>query len=171
MHAHQAVRRSGSPWNDRHSYMPREPRSVTERTQTPGRHSMIGRSVIAIRRNLVAWLALFVSLGGTSLAASHYVISSTKQIKPAVLKQLRGKAGVGGKGGANGAQGTAGASGPAGAAGANGAAGGEGKAGPEGVSGLTSGELAKLKSVLPYMTLVSSGVAGKPTIQFSGVNV
>ena len=132
---------------------------------------MIGRSAIAIRRNLVAWLALFVSLGGTSLAASHYVISSTKQIKPAVLKQLRGKAGVGGKGGANGAQGSAGASGPAGAAGANGAAGGEGKAGPEGVSGLTSSEVAKLKSVLPYMTLVSSGVAGKPTIQFSGVNV
>ncbi len=31
--------------------------------------------------------------------------------------------------------------------------------------------MAKLKSVLPYMTLVSSGVAGKPTIQFSGVNV
>ena len=36
---------------------------------------------------LVAF-ALFVALGGTSLAASHSVITSTKQIKPSVLKSL-----------------------------------------------------------------------------------
>jgi hypothetical protein len=43
---------------------------------------MIHRIVAGIRGNLVAWLALFVALGGTSLAASHYVINSTKQINP-----------------------------------------------------------------------------------------
>jgi len=49
---------------------------------------MIHRIATAIRQNLVAWLALFVALGGTSLAASHYVITSTKQIKPSVLKSF-----------------------------------------------------------------------------------
>ena len=42
------------------------------------------RVLEAIRRNLVAWLALFVALGGTGIAASHYIITSTKQIKPSV---------------------------------------------------------------------------------------
>ena len=46
---------------------------------------MLNRIVAGIRGNLVAWLALFVALGGTSLAASHYVINSTKQINPKVL--------------------------------------------------------------------------------------
>ncbi len=72
---------------------------------------MGSRIIGAIRGNLVAWLALFVALGGTSLAASHFVITSTKQIKPSVLKKLKGK------------QGTRGATGPAGAVGATGAAG------------------------------------------------
>ena len=49
---------------------------------------MTNRIVVAIRKNLVAWLALFVALGGTSLAASHYALTSTKQIKPSVLKSF-----------------------------------------------------------------------------------
>jgi hypothetical protein len=36
---------------------------------------LIHRTVTTIRRNLVAWLALFIALGGTSLAASHYIIT------------------------------------------------------------------------------------------------
>jgi len=54
---------------------------------------MIARIVKAIRQNLVAWLALFVALGGTSMAASHYIITSTNQLKPSVLKKLHGSAG------------------------------------------------------------------------------
>ena len=79
---------------------------------------MVRRILAAIRGNLVAWLALFVALGGTSLAASHYSINSIHQINPKVLNKLRGKVG---KPGAPGAPGLAGAQGPVGAVGANGA--------------------------------------------------
>jgi hypothetical protein len=41
-----------------------------------------------IRRNLIAWVALFFSLTGTGLAASRYVITSTSQIKPSVRHAL-----------------------------------------------------------------------------------
>jgi hypothetical protein len=47
----------------------------------------------------------------------------------------------------------------------------EGKEGPEGKSGLSANELTVLKSILPDIKFVSSGVGGKPTIQFSGVNL
>jgi len=43
--------------------------------------------------NVAATLALIFSMTGGAPAASHYVITSTKQIKPSVLKQLRGKSG------------------------------------------------------------------------------
>jgi len=69
----------------------------------------VHRIINAVRGNIVAWLALFVALGGTSLAASHYVITSTKQIKPSVVKSLRGKAGP------PGLQGPQGPAGPQGA--------------------------------------------------------
>lgn len=39
---------------------------------------------------VIALVALFVALGGTSIAASRYVITSTSQIKPSVRKALRG---------------------------------------------------------------------------------
>ena len=42
---------------------------------------------------IVATLALFVSLGGTGIAATHYLITSKSQIKSSVLAQLKGKAG------------------------------------------------------------------------------
>jgi hypothetical protein len=78
---------------------------------------MIHRIVAAVRGNLVAWLALFVALGGTSLAASHYVVNSTKQINPKVIKKLKGNRGPRG---AAGLTGPAGPQGPQGAAGAPG---------------------------------------------------
>ena len=52
-----------------------------------------------------------------------------------------------------------------------GAQGKPGKEGPEGKSPISDEEAATLKAVLPYIKYVASGVGGKPTIQFSGVNV
>jgi Collagen triple helix repeat (20 copies) len=76
--------------------------------------------------NVTATLALFFAMSGGALAAKHYLISSTKQINPKVLKALKGN---------RGATGATGAAGAAGAAGKEGPAGKEGKAGPEGKPG------------------------------------
>jgi hypothetical protein len=76
---------------------------------------------------VVATAALVMSTIGTSLAATHYVISSPKQIKPGTIslsalskharKALRGQRGLRGRAGASGAQGAVGATGAAGATG------------------------------------------------------
>jgi hypothetical protein len=73
--------------------------------------------------NVAMTLALIFAMTGGAYAAGKILITSTKQIKPSVLKQLQGKAGKTGPAGANGAQGpqgTAGANGKDGAPGANG---------------------------------------------------
>src|SRR4029077_10960857 len=73
--------------------------------------------------NVTATLALVLAMSGGALAANHYLINSTKQINPKVLKKLKGH---NGKNGAKGANGTAGAQGPQGPQGpANGPAGGD----------------------------------------------
>ena len=41
---------------------------------------------------IIAVVALFVALGGTAVAASRYIITSTSQIEPSVLKALRREA-------------------------------------------------------------------------------
>jgi hypothetical protein len=82
--------------------------------------------------NVAATLAVFFALSGGALAASHYIITSTGQIKPSVLKALKGDAGPAGAPGAAGANGAAGASGAAGANGAPGAAGATGATGATG---------------------------------------
>ncbi len=67
-----------------------------------------------------------------------------------------------------------GAEGKAGKAGAEGKAGTEGKPGPEGragTTGFTGSELATLKALLPHIRFTQAGVGGKPTVQFTGVNV
>jgi len=93
---------------------------------------MVSRVFASIRQNIVAWLALFVALGGTSIAASHYMIVSTGQIKPSVLKQLHGARGGTGATGPSGSQGAQGQAGPAGAKGETGP---RGETGPEGKEG------------------------------------
>ena len=70
---------------------------------------------------IVACLAMFVASTGTSIAARHYLITSTKQIKPSVLTKLKG---------AKGPRGDTGAAGVTGATGATGATGSQGPAGP-----------------------------------------
>jgi hypothetical protein len=76
--------------------------------------------------NVVATLALVFAMSGGALAANHYLINSTKQISPKVLKKLRGSAGKTGAAGVNGVPG---------AAGVAGTAGGTGKEGPRGLQG------------------------------------
>ena len=71
-------------------------------------------------------LALFFALGGTAIATKHYLITSTSQIKPSVLKALHGQSGnpgADGLPGAQGPQGPQGATGPQGPAGTPGASG------------------------------------------------
>lgn len=85
--------------------------------------------------NITATLALVFSMSGGALAASHYLINSTKQINPKVLKSLKGKDGTNGANGAPGTTGTTGATGATGTTGATGATGGAGKEGPTGPAG------------------------------------
>jgi Collagen triple helix repeat (20 copies) len=90
---------------------------------------------------VVACLALFMASTGASTAARHYLINSTKQIKPSVLKQLKGNKGPAGQSatgqvGPQGLQGPAGAKGDTGAAGATGAKGDTGATGAQGAQGL-----------------------------------
>jgi hypothetical protein len=79
--------------------------------------------------NVAATLALVFSMSGGALAATHYLISSTKQISPKVLKQLKGNAGPAGAAGKIGAPGEKGPSGPPGEKGPAGANGGNGSNG------------------------------------------
>jgi hypothetical protein len=76
---------------------------------------------------VISILALVIALSGTAIAAKRYLITNTKQISPAALKQLTKLAAKGVK---QGAAGAAGASGAAGATGAAGASGAQGPAGP-----------------------------------------
>jgi hypothetical protein len=80
---------------------------------------------------VIASFALFFALGGTAIAAQHYLITSTSQIKPSVLAKLKGNTG------ATGVQGPAGPAGPAGPPGSTGS---EGPAGPRGKTGLTGSQ-------------------------------
>jgi hypothetical protein len=71
--------------------------------------------------NIAATLALAFSMTGGALAANHFLINSTKQINPKVLKALKGH---------NGKNGAAGPTGPPGAKGERGE---KGEAGPAGI--------------------------------------
>jgi hypothetical protein len=86
--------------------------------------------------NIVATLALLFAMSGGALAAKHYLVNSTKQINPKVLKKLKGNRGPAGLPGIA----IQGASGLAGAKGARGEAGHEGAAGLSALSVLPSGQ-------------------------------
>jgi hypothetical protein len=88
--------------------------------------------------NVAATLALVFAMSGGAYAASKFLITSTKQIKPSVLSSLKGKNGAPGAPGAAGPQGPAGiagAQGPSGPKGETGAAGAKGEPGAKGETG------------------------------------
>src|SRR5262249_42272239 len=106
------------------------------RKRPPGAYAYaMGRRVIrAIRArltyaNVAATLALVFAMSGGALAAKHYLINSTKQINPKVLKKLRG---------ARGSIGPNGAIGPQGVTGPEGQRGPRGPSGPDGFSALST---------------------------------
>ncbi|MHB8240436.1 MAG: hypothetical protein ACYDHN_00440 [Solirubrobacteraceae bacterium] len=70
--------------------------------------------------NVTATLALVLAMSGGAMAANHYLINSTKQINPKVLKKLKGHTGAKGPAGAPGAPGPQGSIGPQGPKGENG---------------------------------------------------
>ncbi len=70
--------------------------------------------------NVAATMALVFAMGGSAVAANHYLVTSTKQIKPSVLKSLKGNAGHTGATGPQGKEGLQGKEGSAGKEGARG---------------------------------------------------
>lgn len=112
--------------------------------------------------NVVATMALVFAMGGTAIAAKHYLITSTSQISPQVLKAIEVK--VAGRV----PRGKEGKEGPAGKEGKEGA---EGKATQVAVSKLSPEEQEKLQTLLSYMQFEPEGIDHKPTIRFTGVNV
>ena len=105
--------------------------------------------------NVIVTLALVFAMTGGAYAAKKYLITSTAQISPKVLKSLQGKTGPVGPAGAAGAgfQGPQGPAGPAGAKGETGPAGTKGTNGANGANGTTG-------ATGPKGTTGSSGVTG-----------
>jgi hypothetical protein len=89
--------------------------------------------------NVAMTLALVFAMTGGAYAAKKYIVTSTKQISPAVLKQLKGSRGPVG---AAGVAGPVGPTGPAGPVGPTGPAGVKGDTGAKGDPG-TPGEPGK----------------------------
>jgi hypothetical protein len=85
--------------------------------------------------NVALTVMLVFAITGGAYAASKYLITSAKQIKPSVLKQLQGKAGANGLAGPQGPAGSAGAKGETGPAGKEGTAGTSGTNGTDGTNG------------------------------------
>lgn len=105
--------------------------------------------------NVTATLALVFAMSGGAFAAKHYLLSSTKQISPKVLRSLKGKTGQ------------TGATGPAGLAGLAGKEGKEGKEGKQGIEGKEGKEgppgpvnLSKLTEVRGEPAKITEGKTG-----------
>jgi hypothetical protein len=100
--------------------------------------------------NVTATLALVFAMSGGALAMSHYVIEKTSQIKPSVIKKLKGH---------NGATGPKGAGGPAGPQGTGGPAGPAGSTGPAGAPNPNATTVNK-QSVTPlFATAIPAGAS------------
>jgi hypothetical protein len=107
------------------------------RTYTHGRDGLMFeklRKRVTYANVLVTFALVFAMTGG-AWAAGKFVITSTKQIKPSVLAQLKGKAGAAGAQGPAGPAGIAGKDGAQGPKGDQGTPGADGKEGPQGKEG------------------------------------
>jgi hypothetical protein len=105
--------------------------------------------------NVAATLALVFAMSGGAVAANHYLINSTKQINPKVLKKLKGRTGAIGATGLPGAPGAPGAASKEGAQGKEGPRGKEGEEGPAGEPG-------------PLLTTLPSGKTERGSYGFAG---
>lgn len=116
--------------------------------------------------NVAMTLALVFAMTGGAYAAGKVLITSTKQIKPSVLAQLKGKAGPAGAAGSQGPAGPAGPQGPAGAKGENGASGANGAPG-ENVSAV---EVKTTEAACGKLGGAKFTVGGKDTLACNGKN-
>jgi hypothetical protein len=111
----------------------------------------------------VVLAVVFPMMAGSAWAGTGIKLCVPKKEGDAILTPTHGKCKKGFKLTGLGMQGKEGKQGP------------EGKAGVEGKEGGTAGfatsEVATLHGVLPYIKYEEKGIAGKPTIRFSGVNV
>jgi Collagen triple helix repeat (20 copies) len=116
--------------------------------------------------NVAATLALVFSMTGGALAANHYLINSTKQINPAVVKALKGhngKSGAQGRPGLKGEAGLKGERGPKGEPGLNGEAAAKGERGETGPSGPT-GPAGPLAGTLPSDHTLTGAFGGEQSL-------
>ncbi len=107
--------------------------------------------------NAILTIALVFAMSGGAYAAKKYLITSTSQISPKVLKSLQGKTGANGTPGSPGAQGAAG---PAGAQGPQGPAGPGGPKGDTGTGG-TNGESVTATTLAKGATCPEGGAEFK----------
>jgi hypothetical protein len=117
-----------------------------------------------LRSHAVAYVALFVALGGTSYAAAklpaNSVSSATVKDRSLLAKDFRAgqlPAGERGPAGPAGAPGTSGAAGATGPAGPQGPAGAQGPAGPKGDPGTPANEMARGETVRGVANLLRTG--------------
>jgi Collagen triple helix repeat (20 copies) len=120
---------------------------------------------------VIAVIALVFAMAGGAYAAKKYVITSTNQIKPSVLKALTGKPGATGPQGAKGDPGT---KGDAGAQGKEGAQGLQGKSGTNGTNGVegspwTAGGFlpSEATETGAWNIALAAGGQGETTISFA----
>jgi hypothetical protein len=107
--------------------------------------------------NVAATLALFFAMSGGALAAKHYLISSTNQLSPKVLKALKGHDG------GHGALGPLGPKGAPGMPGARGETGPKGDAGPKGDGG-AKGEKGATGATGPAATVLWATVSSNGSL-------
>jgi hypothetical protein len=103
--------------------------------------------------NVVSTMALVFAMSGGAMAANHYLITSTKQISPKVLKAFKSRTR---------STGAAGPQGPVGAAGKQGADGSPGVEGKPGTEGKAGADATR------FWALIADPTSGPSLIHSSG---